>query len=101
MHIFFEANESLKYSARLQAALLKAYIYGESGTLPLWMRSLYLTVNRCMCVCMHWPFGHVCVKKDDHLLHWSIHSRTSVFLCCFFHHNGAETAVCSVYVHVL
>lgn len=51
MHIFFEANESLKYGARLQAALLKADIFTHSGTLSLWMKSLYLAVDESVCVC--------------------------------------------------
>lgn len=52
MHIFFEANENLKYGARLQAALLKADIFTHSGTLSLWMKSLYLAAARCVCVCV-------------------------------------------------
>ena len=51
-HIFFEANESLKYGARLQAALLKADIFTQSGTLSLRMKSFYLAVERCVCVCV-------------------------------------------------
>lgn len=57
-HIFFEANESLKYGARLQAALLKADIFTHSGTLSLWMKSFYLALEVCvhiLCV--------LCVKK--------------------------------------
>lgn len=60
-HIFFEANESLKYGARLQAALLKADIFTHSGTLSLWMKSLYLAVERCVCVCGF--YASMCEEK--------------------------------------
>lgn len=85
-HIFFEANESLKYSARLQAALLKADIFTHSGTLSLRMKSLYLAVESCVCVCVYWPFVRlsmcVCVKKRREFGILSVQFRVVVCLCC-------------------
>lgn len=62
-HIFFEANESLKYGARLQAALLKADIFTHSGTLSLWMKSFYLAVERW--VCARVAFMCLCANKKE------------------------------------
>ena len=71
-HIFFEANESLKYGARLQAAQLKADIFTQSGTLSLRMKSLYLAVERwcvyvgvhvCVCVCVLAFSASMCEEK--------------------------------------
>ena len=75
MHIFFEANESLKYSARLQGALLKADIFTHSGTLSLWMKSLYLAVEEGVCVCFLCKLS-VYLKKRGELQEYKIRVHT-------------------------
>lgn len=89
-HIFFEANESLKYGARLQAALLKADIFTHCGTLSLRMKSLYLAVERCVCVCIGLLCIYVCMCEEKKII-WYTGLYISELLCvcvaCFFQHG--------------
>lgn len=95
LHIFFEANENLKYGARLQAALLKADIFTHSGTLSLWMKSLYLAAVRCVCVralCLKC----VCVRNYKPveiilLMLFMKHDRYSYSCMDFFKHSMFRT----------
>ncbi len=91
-HIFFEANESFKYGARLKTGLLKADIFTQSGTLSLQMKSLYLAVEGgvylcvCVCVCVH-----VYMRSKDHLVYLLVLFRVNVCLCCVQVHVLAHT----------
>lgn len=82
-HIFFEANESLKYSARLQAALLKADIFTHSGTLSLRMKSLYLAVESCVCVCVlaFCAPVYVCMCEEKKRIWYTV---CTIQSCCVF-----------------
>lgn len=109
MQISFKANESLKYGARLKVVLLRADIFTQSDTLSLWMKSLYLAVDRCVRVCVR-TLTYLCARKRRScgILVCAIQLCFCIFLqaeaglyCRNTHHCPLLHYVYSVYVHVM